>query len=215
MQGMATQISSSMTKICVISYRPSLVQRLFEIMRTEPSLDLCEIHQLGSVSKETCIFLVDEGSLTDSLESVVKSLTRRHGGARAVVIGEREIQSVSHAIGLLRLGIHGWLLAKQITGGLIPVIQLVAGGMWCLHPFSVTVELKPAVPLTQREKEIVELLYLHYSDRELAQRLSISPNTAKSYVASVLRKYGVTSRRALTLGQNKKDDVVRKVLAQP
>jgi DNA-binding CsgD family transcriptional regulator len=49
--------------------------------------------------------------------------------------------------------------------------------------------------LTPREIEIVRLLEQRLSDREIAERLFISPRTAGTHVTSILGKLGLSSRR--------------------
>jgi DNA-binding NarL/FixJ family response regulator len=49
--------------------------------------------------------------------------------------------------------------------------------------------------LTRREIEILPMLAQRLTDREIAERLSISPRTAMNHTASILAKLGLTSRR--------------------
>jgi DNA-binding CsgD family transcriptional regulator len=49
--------------------------------------------------------------------------------------------------------------------------------------------------LTPRESEILPLLAQRLTDREIAERLSISHRTAMNHVANILGKLGVASRR--------------------
>lgn len=49
--------------------------------------------------------------------------------------------------------------------------------------------------LTPREREVARLLALRLSDKDIAERLSISPRTASTHVAAILGKLGVHSRR--------------------
>jgi len=51
--------------------------------------------------------------------------------------------------------------------------------------------------LTPREKEITALIWLGLSNPQISQRLSISPNTVKAHVRSILAKYQVNSKEAL------------------
>jgi DNA-binding NarL/FixJ family response regulator len=60
-------------------------------------------------------------------------------------------------------------------------------------------------PLTPREQEVLGLLKLGHTNREVAQELVISPGTAKNHVEHIIRKLGVSDRtqavvRALELG---------------
>lgn len=50
--------------------------------------------------------------------------------------------------------------------------------------------------LTRREKEVARLVYRQYDYREIAEKLHISPDTAKAHIHNVLIKYGLHSKRA-------------------
>ncbi len=51
--------------------------------------------------------------------------------------------------------------------------------------------------MTRREREVAQLVAEGLSNRQIADRLVISPRTAESHVQAVLRKLGVTSRTAV------------------
>jgi LuxR family transcriptional regulator, maltose regulon positive regulatory protein len=50
-------------------------------------------------------------------------------------------------------------------------------------------------PLTDRENQILVLLSERYSNKEIAQRLFISPGTVKRHTLNIYQKFGVQSRR--------------------
>jgi two-component system nitrate/nitrite response regulator NarL len=77
------------------------------------------------------------------------------------------------------------LLSPKITAGLLRRLSDLAA------------ERAPRVPdvrLTSRETEIIELLDEGLSNKEIAQRLSISLSTVKNHVHSILDKLQVTRR---------------------
>jgi LuxR family maltose regulon positive regulatory protein len=49
--------------------------------------------------------------------------------------------------------------------------------------------------LTRREREILALLITRRSDKEIAQRLEISPSTVNTHLKRIYRKLGVSTRR--------------------
>jgi len=54
--------------------------------------------------------------------------------------------------------------------------------------------------LTEREREVLELLMAGLSNEQIAKRLSISITTVKFHVGGILSKLGVSSRtQAITL----------------
>ena len=48
--------------------------------------------------------------------------------------------------------------------------------------------------LTRREREVALLVARGLTDRQIAEELSISANTANNHLASILRKLGIGSR---------------------
>jgi DNA-binding NarL/FixJ family response regulator len=52
--------------------------------------------------------------------------------------------------------------------------------------------------ITPRQKQVAALLCLGYTNQEIALRLSISPETVKSHVRAILRRYDLHSRTELS-----------------
>jgi DNA-binding NarL/FixJ family response regulator len=115
-----------------------------------------------------------------------------------------------YAYGALRAGASGFLLKETRPLELLRAIEIVAAGEALLAP-SITRRLiaefaarrDPAVPppglaeLTDREREITQLVAEGLTTSEIAGRLVISPLTAKTHVSNVLRKLGCRDRAAL------------------
>ncbi len=51
--------------------------------------------------------------------------------------------------------------------------------------------------LTPREQEVVALICLHYTSRQIAAMLAISPETVKTHVEHILEKFDVRDRNTL------------------
>lgn len=51
--------------------------------------------------------------------------------------------------------------------------------------------------LTQREREIAALIWLGLTNPQIAERLSISPNTVKTHIKNVLAKFNIRSKKRL------------------
>ena len=115
-----------------------------------------------------------------------------------------------YVYGALRAGASGFLLKETRPLDLLRAIEIVAAGEALLAP-SITRRLiaefaarrDPAVPppalaeLTDREREITQLVAEGLTNSEIAGRLVISPLTAKTHVSNVLRKLGCRDRAAL------------------
>lgn len=55
-------------------------------------------------------------------------------------------------------------------------------------------ELKPVYNLTEKEKEVLNLLIEGFEYKEIALKMNISPNTVRNHIANIYKKLHVTSR---------------------
>lgn len=113
----------------------------------------------------------------------------------------------------LRAGASGFLLKDTPPADLLDAIRIVAAGEALLAP-SVTRRLiedfvrRPAPPagvakqlrfLTAREREVLELVGSGLSNGEIADRLVVSPATAKTHVSRIMTKLGARDRAQLVI----------------
>jgi ATP/maltotriose-dependent transcriptional regulator MalT len=54
--------------------------------------------------------------------------------------------------------------------------------------------LETEASITAREQDVLRLVSIGLSNREIAQRLCVSPGTVKTHLANIFTKLGVTSR---------------------
>jgi DNA-binding NarL/FixJ family response regulator len=104
----------------------------------------------------------------------------------------------------VRAGAAGYLLKDVSREELVDAIRQVAtGGAFIESQMlkGMLSEMKPTGPapaaarnLTKREREILSLVAEGMSNREIAERLVLSPETVKSHVAAILEKLGVSDR---------------------
>jgi DNA-binding NarL/FixJ family response regulator len=113
----------------------------------------------------------------------------------------------------LRAGAGGFLLKDADPSELLRAIRVIAAGEALLSP-GVTrriVEAFVAKPishspqtslvadLTDREREIVALAGIGFSNQEIATRLFISPATARTHVSRAMQKVGARDRAQLVV----------------
>ncbi len=92
------------------------------------------------------------------------------------------------------------LAASHLEGGYgeAPVTVLVVVRP-VVPPLPDEVELRERYGLTPRQSEVAILLARGHSNRDIADRLTISPHTARHHAQRVLEKTGAPSRKALAL----------------
>jgi len=105
----------------------------------------------------------------------------------------------------VRAGAAGYLLKDVSKDELVDAIhQVSSGGAFIESQMlkGMLSEMKPTAPLgrgvaknlTKREREILALVAEGMSNREIAEKLVLSPETVKSHVAAILEKLNVSDR---------------------
>ena len=109
---------------------------------------------------------------------------------------------------MLKAGASGYILKGAKTSELINAVRIVQGGEVFLYP-SMTQKLVQGYlqlanwedegepSLSPREKEIFRLLAEGYSNKEIAEKLVISPSTVHSHRGNLMDKLGLGNRREL------------------
>lgn len=109
---------------------------------------------------------------------------------------------------MLKAGASGYVIKGAETGELINAIRVVARGEVFLYP-SIAVKLvreyldlsgvgdDPTPSLTPREKEIMILLAEGYGNKEIAEKLFISPSTVYTHRSKLMEKLDLTNRHEL------------------
>jgi DNA-binding NarL/FixJ family response regulator len=103
-------------------------------------------------------------------------------------------------------GVSGCILQEASLEDLLTAIRSVASGTPHTSPRVITSlfayvaslqtgqDRSPPFPLTKREEQIFELLTKGLSNKEIAQQLSLRPQTVKNYVHLILQKLDLRSR---------------------
>jgi len=109
-----------------------------------------------------------------------------------------------------RLGVHGYLSKTLPAAELVAAIEAVNAGEIVTPNQRGRAPSAPGLDwpgrregITDREAEILALITQGMSNAEVARLTYLSPNTVKSYIRSVYRKIGATSRvEAVLYGVN-------------
>ncbi len=137
-------------------------------------------------------------------------------GIEAIKILRRELPDIeiialtsvledSSVVGAVRAGAVGYLLKDTEADELVRAIKAAAQGQVQLSPQAAARLMRevrmPDSPetLTEREVEVLRQLALGYSNKEIAQHLSIGEKTVKTHVSNILSKLNVASRTQAAL----------------
>jgi DNA-binding NarL/FixJ family response regulator len=143
------------------------------------------------------VVVLSEASVAEP--SVCERLCAVRPGVVFVVIA----QWSTHAYGarLLASGVAACLSIDASAAEIRSAIRLVANGQQVLaHPQDRSLRVAHVMgiaSLTAREREVLRLLSLGEANATIAERLTISIETARTHVKSILRKLRVKTRREL------------------
>lgn len=128
---------------------------------------------------------------------VARRLLERHRGVRILVLtGSRDRDLMMRA---MRLGVHGFLRKTADTAEVVAAVRALRRGEGVFDAGPVVVDmLRPDEPrgpvLTERETQVLKLLAVGMSNREIGERLLISEATVKFHVRNLRDKLEVRRR---------------------
>jgi DNA-binding NarL/FixJ family response regulator len=103
---------------------------------------------------------------------------------------------------LLEAGAAGYVLKRAAAAELVQALRAVAGGRTYLDPTLagsvvdnyVHAAAEPTAELSEREAEVVRLIALGYSNKEIAGQLKVSVKTVETYKTRSMEKLHIRSR---------------------
>lgn len=128
---------------------------------------------------------------------VARRLLERHRGVRILVLtGSRDRDLMMRA---MRLGVHGFLRKTADIAEVVAAVRSLRRGEGVFDAGPVVVDmLRPDEPrgpvLTERETQVLKLLAVGMSNREIGERLLISEATVKFHVRNLRDKLEVRRR---------------------
>jgi len=142
----------------------------------------------------------------DGLE-VTRQVSQRSPQTRVVILSMHS--SEAYVLEALRHGAAGYVLKASSAADLIKAVREVTAGRHYLSPplseHAIAAYVQKAKEaaldkyetLTTREREVLHLAAEGYSNHEIADRLSISPYTAMTHRANLMRKLDLHSQTDL------------------
>jgi two-component system nitrate/nitrite response regulator NarL len=208
----ARQGSKKPISILLIGSNPLVQMGLAALMKRQEGLRLLATARkpepavvLGRGQRPDVI-LLGEGSWERRPEQIIRGIQADYPEASLMVMGVIPFQS--DILGLVRLGVCGLVLKDASIRELVASIGAIAAGRKVLPAalaatlfgqIVVDVHRKCGasladVKMTNREREIVDLIAGGLSNKEIAKKLCIATDTVKSHVHNILEKLALHSR---------------------
>ncbi len=195
--------------IAVVESDPLRFVGFRTLFDTESDLELSAA-TLADLQSKTNVDLVLLGSRSaQNLFDVMASLKASRPDLRIIVVGSgADDETILKAIAA---GAKGYVDEAAAPSDFVMAIRIVhQGSVWAprrvLSMFIERVSASPGrifpagrVTFTDREKEVLELLVVGRSNKEIGSALGIEERTVKAHVAKLMRKVGVQNRIALSV----------------
>jgi DNA-binding NarL/FixJ family response regulator len=123
--------------------------------------------------------------------SRLPGLRATHSGPLVAVLSELPGARGARAVAAR---LEGAVVVAEIERALLPTLEAVAAGQ-CVVPRSVR-QVVDRPPLSPRERQILAMVVMDFSNAEIAAKLFVSESNVKNHLSSAFQKLGVTSRSA-------------------
>jgi two-component system response regulator DesR len=166
----------------------------FRVMFSQqPWVERCLAARTGAEALELTrryapqVALVDLFLAGESGADVCKSIRAASPATRVLLISGAGRMSPAAA---RAAGASGFVSKDLDAGEVVAAVRRVAGGMTSFPPKLA----QPAPLLSEREREVLELISAGSTNREIAQQLYLSPHTVKEHTSALYRKLGARNR---------------------
>lgn len=139
------------------------------------------------------------------MDGIAATVAIRKEAPGTEVIALTSVLEDAAVTGAVRAGAIGYLLKDTESEELVRAIRAAANGQVQLSPQALARLMRevraPESPetLTERETDVLRLLALGQSNKEIARTLTIGEKTVKTHVSNILSKLGVPSRTQAAL----------------
>ena len=212
---MASHPNSTTIRIGVLAGEPIRLEGLASVFEEPPEVGRPQlvpvVGTLEELLTDTALdyLVVDFNSAADGLKTL-ENVKRSRPGIRQIVIGpERDDELVLEAI---TAGARAYLDSSADPHTVRMAIDIVvSGSIWAPRRLlSKLIDRLLGVPvsgsgalgtlqLTARERQVLDLILLARSNREIARQLGIEERTVKAHVGRLMRKTGAENRIELSI----------------
>jgi DNA-binding NarL/FixJ family response regulator len=187
-------------RVLIVDDHPIMRVGIAAIINAQPQMQV--IGQAGTASDAVRIFVATQPDLTlmdlrlpdRSGVEAIRTIRAISPKARIIVLTTYEGDEDIHQA--LDAGARGYIIKGMPHDTLVKALYRVHAGQRFL-PQVVTEALSSRVPgshLSQREQEVLQLMFAGKSNRAIAEELAIKEATVKSHVSVILMRLDVSDR---------------------
>lgn len=210
---MSQEWGTAPIRIVIVDDHVLLREGSVQLLEAEPDLEVVGAAGTGEEGLELLERLVPDVALVDvglpgiSGVDVAREVAERRLPVRVLMLTAYD--DYAYVTAALDAGVGGYLLKTASARELVDAIRVVAEGAFVVDG-AVSARLGRRRPetgirpgpagsaaaggLTPRERDVLGLLTIGGSNKEIAARLSLGVRTVEGYVSSILMKIGATSR---------------------
>jgi len=192
--------ASDPIRILIVDDHPIMRVGIAAIINAQPRMEVAG--QAGTAADAVRMFSALQPDLTlmdlrlpdRSGVEAIRSIRALSPKAKIIVLTTYEGDEDIHQA--LDAGARGYLIKGMQHDALVKALLRVSAGQRYL-PQMVTEALSSRLPgahLSQRELEVLQLMFAGKSNREIAEQLSIKETTVKSHVSVILMRLDVSDR---------------------
>lgn len=164
-----------------------------EARNGEQAVAMADIHQPDVILMDLMMPVMDGATAS-------RKIKQKHPHIQIIALTSFKEQELVQ--GAIEAGAIGYLLKDLTAEELARAIRLAAEGKPTLSPEAAEVLIQSSRPpqpklgddLTEREREVLNLMVEGLNNQQIAERLVVSVSTAKSHVSNILSKLGVATR---------------------
>jgi len=200
-----TITSSPPIRVMLVDDHPMVRRGLATILTVFDDLQLVGEAENGEAAIKLCAKVLPDVILMDMSLPVMDGATATHAIRQKfpqtqilVLTSFKEGNVIKQA---LAAGAIGYLLKDVSADDLVRAIRAAHTGRATLSPAAAQALVEdanlppmPGLDLTEREREVLNLMIEGLNNTQIAGRLTVSPSTIKSHVSNILAKLGVASR---------------------
>lgn len=197
-------------RVLIVEDQPLLAEMLADVLAAEPDIRVVGVAgtvaaAISSAGLHPDVVLMDYRLPDGTGADATRGIKARWATARVIIVSA--IHDDHTMMDSIQAGADGYLTKDRAVEDILGAIRAVRAGETLL-PRSVIIAIaermakgterrmdeRRAEPLTPRQLEILRCLARGMSTREICEQLSVSPNTLRTHIDRILRKFGVHSK---------------------